>query len=70
MPMVRIEVWDKNEALSKKKLAKDVTKVVADNVKCPENAVTVIITEVSKDNWATGGEMATDYCQRMGIGKQ
>ncbi|MDD5258341.1 MAG: tautomerase family protein [bacterium] len=70
MPMVRIELWDQNDADFKRKLARDVTKVVAENVKCPEQAVSVVITEVPKENWAIGGELATDYCQRLGIGKK
>ena len=67
MPIVRIELWDENTLELKKRLARDVTKAVAVNVKCPEQAVTVIITEVPKDNWSIGAETATDYCKRLGI---
>ena len=60
MPIVRIEVWEARTRDSKKKLVKDVTKAVAENVGCPQKAVTVVITEVPKDNWSAGGTLSSD----------
>jgi 4-oxalocrotonate tautomerase len=70
MPIVRVEIWNNESAEFKRKLAQDVTSVVARHIGCPGQAVTVIFTEVPKENWAIGGELATDLCERLKIGKK
>jgi 4-oxalocrotonate tautomerase len=60
MPVVRIEIWEKQSAEFKRNMAKDITKIVTEHVKCPDKAVTVIFEEIPKENWAIGGELACD----------
>jgi 4-oxalocrotonate tautomerase len=60
MPIVRVEIWDNHTKEFKKNLAKDITQTIIKHIPCPEEAVMVIFTEVAKDNWAFGGELASD----------
>ena len=60
MPIVRVEIWSGENNSLKRKLAKDITGVIVDNVKCPPQAVTIIFEEVPKDNWVIGGEFCSD----------
>ncbi len=60
MPIVRVEVWENQSREFKKNLAKDITATITRHIPCPEKAVTVIFSEVPKDNWAIGGELASD----------
>jgi 4-oxalocrotonate tautomerase len=60
MPIVHVEIWSGENNLLKRKLAKEITGVIVDNVKCPPQAVTIIFDEVPKDNWVIGGEFCSD----------
>ncbi len=60
MPMVRVAMWSGISAELKKNLAKGITDVIVDNVKCPVQAVTIIFDEIPKENWAIGGQFCSD----------
>lgn len=60
MPIVRIEMWAGRPAETKKKLIENVTKTVCDTVGCPSEAVTVVITDIPKENWGQAGKPAND----------
>ncbi len=55
MPLVRIDMWAGRSPEVKQALIRNVTKAVVEAVSCPVEAVEVIIHEVDKANWATGG---------------
>jgi 4-oxalocrotonate tautomerase len=55
MPQVRIDMWAGRGPEVKQALIKNVTKAVVDAVGCPVEAVEIVIVEVDKANWATGG---------------
>jgi 4-oxalocrotonate tautomerase len=55
MPLVRIDMWAGRPPEVKRALISNVTKAVVDAVGCPVAAVEVVIYEVDKANWATGG---------------
>jgi 4-oxalocrotonate tautomerase len=55
MPIVRIEVWSGRTPEQKKALIRNVTDAVVTSVGCPEQAVEVLLYEVDKSNWASGG---------------
>ena len=55
MPLVRIDLWAGRGPEVKEALITKVTQAVVDAVGCPVDAVEVIISEVDKANWATGG---------------
>ena len=60
MPIVRIEMWPGRTKEVKKKVAKEVTEVLVNNMGCPAQAVTVLFDERSQENWAIGGELQCD----------
>jgi 4-oxalocrotonate tautomerase len=55
MPIVRIDVWSGRTAEQKKALIRNVTDAVVASIGCPEQAVEVLLYEVDKSNWASGG---------------
>jgi len=63
MPLIRVEMWEGRKPDLKRKLVKEITKVMTDNLNCPKEAVTVIINDIPKHNWGIGGELASDRFQ-------
>ena len=59
MPIVKIEMWSGRDAATKDKLIQNVTKTVCDTVKCPPEAVTVVIEDIPKENWGQAGVQAS-----------
>jgi 4-oxalocrotonate tautomerase len=57
MPIVRVEIWENQSREFKKNLAKDLTQTIMKHIPCPAQAVTVVFSEVPKENWAIGGEL-------------
>jgi len=55
MPFVEISMWKGFEESKKEKLVNELTDVVMRVVECPREAVHIIIREVPRDNWASGG---------------
>lgn len=60
MPIVRVELWKGRDKETKADLIKKVTAAVSESVNCPQKAVTVVITDIEKENWGQGGEQASD----------
>jgi len=60
MPIVRIEMFAGRSAEKKRELVQGVTAEVVRVLECGEASVNVIITEISKDNWAAGGQIYSD----------
>lgn len=60
MPFVTIDIWEGRTVEQKRKLIKAVTSAVAEAIGCPEEAVDIVIRDVPKINWATGGKLACD----------
>ena len=50
MPIVRIEMWAGKEDELKRKLARDITDVMVENVGCPRQRVTILFSDVPKDD--------------------
>jgi 4-oxalocrotonate tautomerase len=55
MPNVRIEMWPAQSRDQKDALIRNVTQAVIDSIGCPPQAVQVMLIEVDKSDWATGG---------------
>lgn len=53
-------MWEGRTLEQKKELVKTVTSAVARSIRCPEDAVVVVIHELPRDNWATGGKLSSD----------
>jgi 4-oxalocrotonate tautomerase len=60
MPIVEVYLWEGRDKDTKKKLVEKVTDAVVDVIKCPKEAVTVLISESPKDNWGLGGKLASE----------
>jgi 4-oxalocrotonate tautomerase len=58
MPVVIVEMWQGRNEDQKSKLIKGITKAFAD-IGVPANALHIIIHDVPKCNWGTGGEPAS-----------
>ena len=59
MPVVQVSAWAGITKENKNKIVVGMTKVLKD-LGIPKNAITIIINEVPKTNWATGGIIASE----------
>jgi 4-oxalocrotonate tautomerase len=59
LPLVQITVWAGWSEENKKKVVKGITKVL-EELGIPKEAVTVIIYETPKTNWANGGQLHSE----------
>ncbi len=59
MPVVIVNMYAGRDKETKRRIADGITKVF-EAEKVPRDAVTIIMNEVSKDNWADGGKLASD----------
>jgi 4-oxalocrotonate tautomerase len=64
LPVVQISVWAGWSEENKRKVVEGITRVL-EELGIPNEAVTVIIYEAPKTNWATGGELHSEkYANR------
>jgi 4-oxalocrotonate tautomerase len=56
MPVVKIDMLAGRTKEQKKKLIADVTAAVCGALSCKPDAVTIIITDVDKENWGAAGK--------------
>ncbi len=64
MPVVQVSVWAGMSQENKKKVVEGITKVL-EELGIPREAITVIINEAPKTNWATGGQLHSEkYANR------
>lgn len=59
MPVVTVEWWEGRTVAKKKQLVEGITSVMAE-IGIPPEAVQIIIKDNSRDNWATGGKLASE----------
>nr|WP_315466298.1 4-oxalocrotonate tautomerase [uncultured Rhodoferax sp.] len=57
MPTYHVELFEGRSPEQKKKLLEEVTRVTVETLGCSPEAVDIIITEVKRENWATGGKL-------------
>ena len=60
MPLVQVSAWVGIREDAKKKVAEGMTRVL-EELGIPKEAITVIIYEIPKTNWATGGKLHSEY---------
>jgi len=58
MPVIVVNMWAGRDENAKRRIAEGITKVFEDE-KVPREAVTVIMFDVPKGNWAEGGELCS-----------
>ncbi len=59
MPVVQISVWSGISLENKKKIVEGITRVL-EETGIPREAITVIIQEQPKENWASGGKLHSE----------
>ena len=59
MPVVQVFVWSGITKENKKKMVEGMTKVLED-LGIPREATTIIIYEVPKTDWASGGQLHSE----------
>ena len=59
MPVIQVSVWAGISEENKKKIVEGITKVI-EEIGVPREAVTVIIYEVPKSDWASGGQLHSE----------
>ncbi len=60
MPVVTIEMLEGRTIKQKRELVRTVTSAVAKAVGCLKEDVSIIIRDMPRTNWATGGELSSD----------
>lgn len=60
MPIVTVEMYEGRTVEQKKKLAQDITSVIATNLAVSPEAVWIIIKDNPKYNCAQGGKLASE----------
>ena len=59
MPVVTVEMWEGRTIEQKQQLVEGITSVMT-NLGISPQAVHIIIKDVPKHNWATGGKLASE----------
>lgn len=60
MPILRLEMHPGRTAEQKRTFVREATRVIVETLVCPPESVEIVITEVSKDAWATAGKLKSD----------
>jgi len=59
LPVVQVFVWSGITKENKKKMVEGMTKVL-EELGIPRDAITIIIYEVPKSDWASGGQLHSE----------
>ncbi|MFH1639514.1 MAG: 2-hydroxymuconate tautomerase [Chloroflexota bacterium] len=59
MPVVTVEMWEGRTIEQKKQLAEGITGAFV-KIGTPADAVSIIIRDIAKHNWASGGKLASE----------
>ena len=60
MPIVRIEMWPGRTHAQKAELARVITEAIVTIAHTTPEATIIVFEDVAKENWATGGVLASD----------
>ncbi len=60
MPVVTIQMWEGRSVDQKRELVKAITKAMVEIGKTRQEAVQVIMHDIPKQNWGTGGMLASE----------
>jgi 4-oxalocrotonate tautomerase len=59
MPIIRVEMFEGRDNITKQELVTALTSEIVRITGCGEASVNIIISEVKKENWGMGGELAS-----------
>jgi 4-oxalocrotonate tautomerase len=60
MPVVQIELFGNKTLEEKRVLTDKVTQAIAESLNYPKDCVTIILREMSKENYSLGGKLYVD----------
>lgn len=60
MPIIRVEMYEGRTIEQKRELAEVLTRESCRILRCSPDQVHVVIENISKENWALGGKLASD----------
>lgn len=60
MPILNLTMHPGRTQEQKRQFVLEATRVAVETLKCPANSVEIIITEVSKEAWATNGTFKSE----------
>ena len=60
MPIVRIEMWTGRTHAQKAELARVITEAMVTIAHTTPEATIIVFEDIAKENWATGGVLASD----------
>ena len=60
MPVVHVEMWEGRTKEEKAEVAKAFADDLVRIFKCRQESITIIFSDVKKENWAKGGTLACD----------
>ncbi len=60
MPFVEIKMWAGVPAETRKKMVQKVTEGITEAIKCPPEAVQVVVTQIPKEDWSIGGKSCSE----------
>ena len=64
MPTYHVEMMEGRTIEQKKKLVAEITRVSVEVLGGVADSVDVIITEIKRENWATGGKLWSDFASQ------
>ena len=59
VPVVQVSVWSGMSLENKKKVVEGITKVFME-IGIPSQATTIVISEIPRENWASGGKLHSE----------
>jgi 4-oxalocrotonate tautomerase len=60
MPTFRIELFEGRTVEQKREFVEAITKATCDTLKVEPSSVDIILVDVARENWATGGRLWSD----------
>jgi 4-oxalocrotonate tautomerase len=60
MPVFHVEIFEGRTVEEKRQFVEAITKATCESLKVESNGVVVVLTEIKKENWATGGRLSSD----------
>lgn len=57
MPSIHVDLFEGRSPEVKKQLVESITQAVVDTLKCSPDAVDIVLNEVPRSHWATGGKL-------------
>jgi 4-oxalocrotonate tautomerase len=61
LPIIQVELLEGRTQEQKKAMVKAVTEAVVQTINCPPEAVSIIIRDMKKENYAKAGILAVDF---------